>query len=318
MNTPAIACLGKLPIHGDFIRWNQTQVPEIVEFDAWLLEGMERVYGVRGRAFDADLRAMTPLRFLYTSQKSGRLLNGLVLPSADQVGRCYPFVIGFAMPAPSPGPTYDRLPLQALAVLQQLLDYTTRDLAGTSLAQFLDGLKEIAYTSDDNAAEQALRTYLLGTTLDALWAEWPGFQFPERRQQCLQELWQLSQPPFPPRYLTTIPMHHGPGEVAFWLTLLRQWLSVRANPVLLAWPAVSPAASPAGPGTAAPFRLLFDDLHGRYFEPAFWPARTEGQTLDLGRAQSQKRSVAPSPRNFAALLRPRALLQDVIGGAARV
>lgn len=307
MNAP-IACLGKLPIHGDFIRWNQAQVPEIVEFDAWLLEGMERAYGVRGRSFDAELRALVPLRFLFTSQQSGRLLNGLVLPSADQVGRCYPFVIGFALEAPSPGPTYDRLPLLARSTLQQVLDYCTRDLTGTNLAQFLDGLKAIVYAPDDNAAEQALRTYLLSTTLDALWADWPGFQFPERRQQCLQELWQMSQPPFPPRYLTAIPMHRGPGEVAFWLTLLRQWLPVRSNPVLLAWPAL--------PSTAAPIRLLYDELHGRYFEPVFWPARAD-VAFDLGRAQSQRRSTGASARDFTGLLRPRALLQDVIAGAAR-
>ncbi len=307
--TATISCLGKLPIHGDFIRFNHSQVPEIVEFDGWLLEGMERSYAARGRAFDAELRTLPPLRFLYTSPKTGRLLNGLVLPSADQVGRCYPLLVGFALPAPAPGPAYDRLPLLARSSMQSLLDCITGDLGGTSLPQFLDRLQTLAYAADDNAAEQALRTYLFSTTLDALWADWPGFQQAEPRQQCVQEFWQMSQPPFPPRYLTTVPMRGEPGEVAFWLTLLRQWLPVRANPVLVAWPAT--------PSVMGPFRLLFDDLHARYFDAVFWPEKVGNLTLDLGRSRGQRHAAAAPAIDLANLLRPRALLQDVILCAAR-
>lgn len=307
MTEPPVSGLGKLPIHGDFVRCNQAQVPEIVELDRWLLDGMERAYAARGRAFDAELRALPPLRLLYQSPKTGRVLDGLVLPSQDQVGRCYPFVAGFAVTA-SPGPAYDRLPLAAAGSVQAIADLVA-NAAGTTLPQFLEQLAAISFVADDNAAELALRGFLFGTSLDALWADWPGFHQPERRQQCMQELWQMCQPPFPPRYLTTIPWRGRPAEASFWLGLVRQWLAVRTNPTLLCWP-----ADGAQPGS---LRLLFDDLHPRYFEPVFWPQKAGNLILDLGRAQSPHRTATPPPAGLGNLLRPRALLQDVILGAAR-
>lgn len=307
MTDATVAALGKLTIHGDFVRIQHAQVPEIVEFDRWLLDGMERAYAARGRGFEAELRTLPPLRFLYLSPTSGRLLDGVVLPSQDQVGRAYPFVAGFALPCPAPGPGYDRLPLQAPAHLQALVDLVA-DAASSTLPQFTEKLQALPFALDDNAAEQALRGFLFGTSLDALWADWPGFHAPERRQQCLHELWQMSQPPFPPRYLTVLPMRAGAGEASFWLTLLRQWLPVRANPRLLCWPLHGGGA----------IRLLFDELHGRWFEPLFWPGRGGNLTLDLGRQAAAHRPAPGVPSTvLAASLRPRALLQDVILAAAR-
>ena len=62
--TATIGCLGKLPLHGDFVRLNHAQCPELVAIDRWLLEGMERAYADRGRGFEAELRGLSPLRVL--------------------------------------------------------------------------------------------------------------------------------------------------------------------------------------------------------------------------------------------------------------
>lgn len=308
MTEAIITCLGKLPIHGDFVRCNQAKAPEIAEFDHWLLDGMERAYGSRGRGFETELRTLPPLRFLYLSPKTGRLLDGIVLPSQDQVGRAYPFVAGFATEAPAAGPGYDRLPLLGQQDLERLADLVA-DAGGSTLPQFLERLQAQTFATDHNAAEQQLRSYLFSTTLDALWADWPGFHAPERRQQCLQEFWHMTQPPFPPRYLTAVPTRGRAGEAAFWLTLLRQWLPVRASPTLLCWPLRG--------DSAGHLRILFDELHGRYFEPVFWPAKASNLLLDLGRPLSQHRAVAGHGSALLASLRPRAVLQDVILGAAR-
>ncbi|MFO1078552.1 MAG: type VI secretion system-associated protein TagF [Planctomycetota bacterium] len=307
MTGTTITCLGKLPVHGDFVRLNQGQVPEIVEFDRWLLEGMERAYGARGRGFEAELRALPPLRFLYTSRQSGRVLDGLVLPSADQVGRAYPFVAGFAIGAIAPGPGYDRLPLLAMPSFTALGDLVATGGSSGQLAPFLEQLLTIAYAADDNAGEQALRSFLFGTTLDALCADWPQGHVPEHLKACLLDLRQMCQPPFPPRYLTAIPSRGAPAEACFWLTLVRQWLCARTNPTLVAWPANQ------GRG---PVRLLYDDLHARYFEAVFWPERST-QLLDLGRATHRPPPLHQRDGGTAGSARPRVLLQDVILGAAR-
>lgn len=307
MTTGVISCMGKLPIHGDFVRLNHVQVPEIAEFDRWLLGGIERGYERNGRAYEQELRSFAPLRFLYVSPRTQRLLHGFLLPSADQVGRTYPLTVGYQLVQPAPGTEFDRSPLVATATMQQVLDLV-HSAAGKSLPDWLQALQSIPFAAENGTAEQAMRTYLLGTSLDSLWGDWPGFHSPERRQQLMQELWQATQPPFPPRYVITVPSRGQAGETAFWLSLVRQWLAIRVNPVLVAWPAVP------GPGLV---RWLYDELHGRYFETVLWPDQANSLALQLGRNTMPRRDQPPHALDFVRLLRPRALLQDVLLGANR-
>lgn len=138
----------------------------------------------------------------------------------------------------------------------------------------------------------------MATTLDSVWANWPGFQQPERRQVCMQHLWGVTQPPFPPRYLTLVPLQRAAPEACFWLSLLRQWAAVRANPAIVAWPADE---------TAGPMRLAYDELHSRYFEPLFWPDRADSGVLDVGRPTSARGGAAGRGRRGAAP-------QDLVAG----
>jgi type VI secretion system ImpM family protein len=296
-----------LPLHGDFIRWNHNQVPEIVEFDAWLLDGMERTYEARGRAFESELRELPASCFLYTSSQTDRVLAGVLVPSQDQVGRPYPCTIGFQLDGVSPGPAFDRLPLATSALLQRALATLTGDLTGSTLPVFLERVQALAADLDENVAEQELRRYLFGTTLEQLFGEWPGFVPPARRAQFAHELRRLSGPPFPPRYVVALPCRGRAGEVAFWLSLLRQWLPVRRNPSLVFWP-----ARPDGTGT---LRLLFDEPGPRYFVPTVWARQETSNLLDLGRSLATRTEAGEGAQ--AGLLRPRALLQDVILAASR-
>jgi type VI secretion system ImpM family protein len=299
-------CAGKLPIHGDFVRLNHAQAPEIVELDGWLARGIERAYERRGRAFAADLETFTPLRFVYTSSRSRRVLHGVLLPSGDQVGRTYPFVAGFVAPPTPAGPEYDRLPLAGADSVAQLVAHV-RGCAGRSLPDVLQALHAIAWVPADGQAERAVRTFLLGTTFDAVVAPLPGFHAEERRSQLLRELWHTTQPPWPPRYLTTVPMRTA-GEVTFWLALLRQWLPTRVNPVWLAWPL-------DGGGV---IRWSYDELHDRYFETALWPEHQGTLALHLGRQAPPRRATDADGIDVSRLLRPNALLQDVVLAAGRL
>lgn len=307
MTPPVVACLGKIPSHGDFVRLNHGQVPEILVLDRWLLEGMERAYGARGRSFEESLRNLPAVQFLMQAGGSPRLLAGVMVPSADKVGRVYPLVVAFSLDAPAPGPGYDRLPVAIAPGLQSALAVARGEHRNASLQEFLQQVQDLTLSIDDNAAEQALRSFLFGTLQDSLWSGWPGFQSSERRARCLQELHQMTRPPFPPRFVTAIPMSGAPAEVSFWLTLLRQWLPVRANPSLVLWPA-------ADSGTG-PLRLLLDDLNARYFEPVLWPDRESDYRLDLGRGVVRQQVLAADAT--AAMLKPRGLLQDLILAAAR-
>lgn len=306
MTAPLLAAVGKLPVHGDFIRINHPLVPEILEIDRWLLQGIERGYDRRGRGFDAELRALPPLRLLYTSARTGRLWNGFVLPSTDSVGRVYPFVVGFVSPDQASGPSFDRLPLAASTTLRQIRALVDGAAGAGSLASLSERLLAIPVDVEPSTSEQSLRRFLLATTLDSVWANWPGFQQPERRQVCMQQLWGVTQPPFPPRYLTLVPLQRAASEACFWLSLLRQWAAVRANPAIVAWPVDE---------AVGPLRLAYDELHARYFEPLFWPDRADSGVLDVGRPTSARSAALPA--EVVEALRPRTLLQDVILAAGR-
>lgn len=321
MTAAVPACIGKLPIHADFVRANHGQVPEVLELDQWLLAGMERGYEVRGRAFEAELRALPPTALLYQSPRSGRVLAGALLPSQDRVGRVYPFLIGYGLDDPTPGPGFDRLPLAVHGALRAAGELAGGDLAGVALAAFQERVLGLCPEVDENRAEQALRSYLFGTTLDQLWADWPAFAAPARRARFLRELQAVTAAPFPPRYVVSLPVGGAPEEVAFWLTLLRQWLPVRRNPTLMAWPLV-PGPVPRDlergqtrqAGDHGRLRLLFDDPHPRYCAPLLWPGDDTQHLLDLLRVRPDASAPSGAP---PALLRPRALLQDVILAAAR-
>lgn len=304
--TNAVVCAaGKLPIHGDFIRL--ATAPEIAELDAWLLAGIERAYERRGRAFEQDLQTFAPLRFVYTSPRSRRVLHGVLLPSSDQVGRTYPFVAAFCTPPIGAGPEFDRLPLTGEASIAQLLA-AVQGSAGQSLPELLRSLQAVAWSADEGQAERSVRAFLLGTTLDALLLDLPGFHNPDRRVQLLHELWQATQGPWPPRYVATVPLRARADEVTFWLALLRQWVPLRVNPTLVAWPVA---------GGTGLVRWLYDDLHGRYFESLLWPEAPDALALHLGRNTIPPRGQNADGIDVARLLRPRALLQDVVLAAGR-
>ncbi|MCR9244804.1 MAG: type VI secretion system-associated protein TagF [bacterium] len=308
-NNATIGCLGKLPLHGDFVRVNHAHCPGLVAIDRWLLDGMERSYAERGKAFEAELRALPPLRVL-VSDGAGQLFDGLILPSADQVGRVYPFVAGWQLPTPPAGPEFDRLPLVGRTSFDSIVALVL-EAAETrpALAEFQARFQALAFVADHNEAEQALRGFTFATTVEALFRSWPGGEAPARRERALAEFWRVGQPPFPPRYLTTIPYAGEPAEAAFWLTFLRQCLAVCANPTAVIWPATA--------GGAGSIRLLFDRLDSRYFGPALWPEQHAGAILDLGRELGGHK-IAPATEGFATPLPARGLLQDVILAAGRL
>ncbi|MBK8096568.1 MAG: type VI secretion system-associated protein TagF [Planctomycetes bacterium] len=296
-------CFGKIPIHGDFVRHNQAQSAEIAAFERWLADGVERLYGVHGRGVEAALRAIEPLAFVLQPPRSPRMMIGLLTASADRVGRVWPLVLGRSLPAPAAGPAFDRLPVQMLEFVAAAVALVASHQAGTTLPGFLAALPALPELLADGIAEQRLRGYLLGTALDELLAEVAPLAGAERRRRLVHELHSLLQPPFPPRFVATLPARDGALTAAFWLTWLRQWQTAVFNPVLVAWPV-------SGRGA---LRLLFDELQPRYLSAVLWPDREHEFRFDLARVEGRPLPAESGPAAPAGTT----LLQDVVLAAAR-
>ncbi|HYG89765.1 MAG TPA: type VI secretion system-associated protein TagF [Azospirillum sp.] len=90
---------GKLPARGDFVAHN---LPRgfVKPFDAWLQAALAASRGRIGAAWERLFSASPVWRFALSADVCGALpVAGVLVPSADRVGRLYPFVIAGSLPA---------------------------------------------------------------------------------------------------------------------------------------------------------------------------------------------------------------------------
>jgi serine/threonine protein phosphatase Stp1 len=113
-----IGVFGKLPAHGDFVRRGLPQ-SFIGPWDAWLQAGIGVARGTLSDGFDARWAATPAWRFFLPAGACGPLAAaGVLLPSADAVGRPFPLTLAALMAPgePPPGPNwFDAVEAAALA-----------------------------------------------------------------------------------------------------------------------------------------------------------------------------------------------------------
>ena len=85
-------CYGKLPIFGDFLRYNAGSAI-VRALDQWFQEGIRNCEQTLGRSWGKEFAATAPLRFLFVSSQGGGALIGVFVPGVDKAGRRYPFVV---------------------------------------------------------------------------------------------------------------------------------------------------------------------------------------------------------------------------------
>jgi protein phosphatase/serine/threonine-protein phosphatase Stp1 len=109
---------GKLPAHGDFVRRGLPQ-SFVGPWDAWLQAGIGVARGALGEAFEPSWAATPAWRFFLPAGACGpAAVAGLLLPSADAVGRPFPLTLAklLAEGETPPGPVwFDAVERAALA-----------------------------------------------------------------------------------------------------------------------------------------------------------------------------------------------------------
>lgn len=108
---------GKLPAHGDFVR---RVLPRsfVAPWDAWLSEGMAAARAQLGEGWEAAWEAAPPWRFRLSPGACGPdAAFGVLVTSADTVGRLFPLTLAAVLPAglPPPEAWYDALEAAALS-----------------------------------------------------------------------------------------------------------------------------------------------------------------------------------------------------------
>ena len=125
MNENLVGWYGKLPGLGDFVT---KQLPEefVKPWDSWLQEGMLKGRSTFNEQWEEQYLTFPIWRFLIDKNVLGdQAWTGLLIPSADRVGRLFPLTIAVPVPALSSTPDLKQLDLflNELQVLaRQLLE----------------------------------------------------------------------------------------------------------------------------------------------------------------------------------------------------
>lgn len=93
---------GKLSSHGDFL-WSHQRGPHRTLLEEWLQTGMLQGRSQYGEVWSEQLKQGPIWNMLWPSKVSGSetLVVGCLAPSVDRVGRRYPFVVAYVLPAAS-------------------------------------------------------------------------------------------------------------------------------------------------------------------------------------------------------------------------
>lgn len=155
---------GKIPAHGDFIRF-RADVSFVAKWDQFLQEGLGESREALNSKWDAAYQNAPIWRFVLDPDVCGkRAMTGILMPSQDRVGRRFPLTIFHTLPqATSPSllddePLMTELENTALACLDAQID---KD----ELARRLDAVPfmQAADTGDANGHSYWLSTFYAGT-----------------------------------------------------------------------------------------------------------------------------------------------------------
>jgi type VI secretion system protein ImpM len=92
MYTCKLGYYGKLPVSTEFIRC-QASGSEMDELDQWIREGMYHAKTNLGPTWSTNFAQAGPWRFLYLPRQGSQFLTGILMPSHDQAGREFPFLL---------------------------------------------------------------------------------------------------------------------------------------------------------------------------------------------------------------------------------
>jgi type VI secretion system protein ImpM len=305
-------CLGKLPLHGDFIRFNAGS-PEVNELDTWVQEGIYRGYETLDSSWDGRFDAAPTARFMYCSPRSRRILAGLFKPSVDKAGRRYPFMVYTIIEPNALGNDISYLPWAMDAFLLKATEQAAWSDSAIDLNTFLSSFNTFRFTPDLTEARKNFARYVLVTSAGDYWAGAYGSAEDQRRYAAVQlTAWGADLRP-PESSAVRYPVTDPDAEAGFWIELARRFGGGTALPTLALW------NMPAGENPSR-LHLGFGKLNSEWFLPFVLPGTSGGVVRDLSAMQGVDASLVDRARaQFDEVLsEPSLKLSDLLQRLPRV
>ena len=288
-------CLGKLPLHGDFIRYNAS-LAEVREFDTWVQEGIYEGYQQLDSKWDSTFDAAPVSRFIYCSPKTRRVLAGLFKPSVDKAGRRYPFMVYTIIEPGALGNDTGYLPWAMEPFLLKAMELAAWSDSAIDLNTFLRSFEGFRFELDVTEARKSFAKYVLGHSAGDYWTANLGAEDDPRRYAAVQLAAWGADIRAPESEALRLPVSEPEAEAALWIDLCRRFSGDNMLPTLAFW------NEPSG---SIPVRLhlCFGALRPSSFLPFVLPDRAGAQVIDLGAMQHVDASL---------LDRARAQFEDVL------
>lgn len=153
-------CLGKLPLHGDFIRYNAGS-PEVHELDHWIGDGIVHGYNELDSAWDRTFDAAPQARFVYRSPRTQRVLAGLFRPSVDRAGRRFPFLVYSILEPAAVGADLPYLPLALEPFIARAAEVGSWADGAINVNDFLAHFDGLRFEPDFGEARRAFGRFVL-------------------------------------------------------------------------------------------------------------------------------------------------------------
>ena len=281
-------CLGKLPLHGDFIRFNAASA-EVGEFDTWVQEGIYRGYEKLDSKWDTGFDNAPTARFIYCSPKSRRILAGLFKPSVDKAGRRYPFMVYTIIEPNALGNDIAYLPWAMDAFLQKATEQAAWSDSAIDLNTFLSSFDSFRFTPDLVDARKNFAKYVLVTSAGDYWTTAFGSADDQRRYAAVQlTAWGADLRP-PENTSIRYAVNDPDAEAGFWIDLARRFSGGTVLPTLAMW-------NQAAGEHPARLHLGFGKLNSEWFLPFVLPGSEANPVKDLSAMESVDASLVDRAR----------------------
>lgn len=295
-------CLGKLPLHGDFIRYNAGGA-EVHDLDHWVGEGIVHGYNELDAAWDRTFDAAPQARFIYRSPRTQRVIAGLFQPSVDRAGRRYPFLVYAIIEPKALGQDLPYLPWALEPFIARAGEVAGWAESAINLNTFLGHFDSLRFEPDMADARRNFGRYVLSTAAADFWARSFGAADDPRVYAAVQSVSEgpESRTPFALR----LPITDGAAEAGFWLELTRRLTRAGSLPTL-AWFTQPKDGS-------GHLHLCFGELGARFFLPVLLPGRSDPVIRDLAGARGDSEASQRGRATFqSALAAPSLKLSDLL------
>jgi type VI secretion system ImpM family protein len=248
-------CLGKLPLHGDFIRYNAASA-EVQELDGWIQDGIYRGYEQLDARWDGAFDDAPHARFIYRSPRSARLVAGLFKPSVDKAGRRYPFLVYTLLGEKALGNEIAYLPCAMDDFLARAAELSDWSDSAISLSAFQAGFESLRFSPDMAGARRNFARFVLARSSGEYFESCFGQASDPRRFAAVGVVAEGAASVT--AKALRMPSTGSDAEAAFWNELARRFSAASSIPTLTWW----------NPGKDSPrLHLGFGPLTGDWFLP---------------------------------------------------